>query len=480
MKSTKKKKSPLVEDFINSLMDDVKEEATSIENKTQSVAGPLGPIGVGLQKTKTFQKNKTSVRLATESDDPYTQTKKQEEKTQQTATHTFLPGVDLYASPQPVVLEKIDVKKQKDGFFEVQVHSQKAEKAEKAEPSNDEEVTQLSEVAEPVAVRDSSPEVLVYEEPDENKEFGVFGLDESVVQPMTVNKSVSLKVDEIPELSEDEFAEPKDVNQFSIDLDEKNNSLVQDDATVPLGAEPEERSLAMDKTIPPDPQTYRGRDYSEEPNKWGSSQRSSEAIANSRMSDEYAQTEHLRMAQQRIFQLEKENDVLRSENDELANAAEIIKNRIEEQASKISKLEEESKEERESFQSEVYILKGNLQHKENENIKLKLKIEDLEARLRTDFRKIRVRERELENRLELLKAEKLALVRAKDENILELRRKLDTLQNEIESYRAKLLELNQIIDSNQDQFKRTVKALRLALSNLEIKDENVVPLKKAD
>jgi hypothetical protein len=43
-----------------------------------------------------------------------------------------------------------------------------------------------------------------------------------------------------------------------------------------------------------------------------------------------------------------------------------------------------------------------------------------------------------------------------------------------------VLELNKTIDVNQEQFKRTVRALRLALSNLEVKEESIVPLKKAE
>jgi predicted nucleic acid-binding Zn-ribbon protein len=128
----------------------------------------------------------------------------------------------------------------------------------------------------------------------------------------------------------------------------------------------------------------------------------------------------------------------------------------------------------------LIIVKGTLQYKETEVGRARQKIEELEARLKSDFKKIRVRERELENRLELVKAEKTALLRAKDENILELKRKIDHLQSELDNYRGKVLELNKTIDANQEQFKRTVRALRLALSNLEVKEENVVPLKKAD
>lgn len=193
-----------------------------------------------------------------------------------------------------------------------------------------------------------------------------------------------------------------------------------------------------------------------------------------------AQAESLKLAQNRILELEKEVEVLRSENEELASAGEIIRSRTDELAVRITEIEKEKQEMQESAQSEILILKGNLQYKENEVAKARIKVDELETRLKSDFKKIRVRERELENRLELLRAEKSALVRSKDEYILEQKRKIDQLSQELDNYRKKCLELNKTIEANQDQVKRTERALRLALTNLEAKGENLVPLKKAE
>lgn len=193
-----------------------------------------------------------------------------------------------------------------------------------------------------------------------------------------------------------------------------------------------------------------------------------------------AQAENLNIAQQRILELEKEVEHLREENEELASAGEIIRSRADELSAHMTKVEKEKAEIQESAKSELLILKGNLQYKENEVAKARVKVDELEARLKSDFKKIRVRERELENRLELLRAEKSALVRSKDEYILEQKRKIDQLSQELDNYREKCLELNKALEGNQDQFKRTERALRLALSNLEAKEENIVPLKKAE
>jgi hypothetical protein len=55
-------------------------------------------------------------------------------------------------------------------------------------------------------------------------------------------------------------------------------------------------------------------------------------------------------------------------------------------------------------------------------------IERLKERVRSDIRKIRVHERELENRLEILKRDSEALIGARESKIIELKRKLDLLE----------------------------------------------------
>jgi hypothetical protein len=55
-------------------------------------------------------------------------------------------------------------------------------------------------------------------------------------------------------------------------------------------------------------------------------------------------------------------------------------------------------------------------------------VDKLKERVRSDIRKIRVHERELENRLEILKRDSEALIGAREAKIIELKRKLDLLE----------------------------------------------------
>lgn len=192
------------------------------------------------------------------------------------------------------------------------------------------------------------------------------------------------------------------------------------------------------------------------------------------------QAENLRIAQEKILELEKENEKLRIQNEELIAASEIVKERADLLNAQIHDFKSDRDELEQSFKSETSVLKAQLARKEADMVKYSMKIEELDSRIKFDLKKIRVRERELENRLELVRAEKNALVRTKDEQILDLRRKLDQAQLEVESYRQKCVELNKVIDTNQESFKRTTRALRLAMANLELQEENKAIIKKAE
>lgn len=193
-----------------------------------------------------------------------------------------------------------------------------------------------------------------------------------------------------------------------------------------------------------------------------------------------AQAESLRFAQDRLLELEREIDGLRRDNDQLAVAGEALQRRLDETLAINDNLEIRHRENLELHAEEKKSLRESLLNKRLEVERLQSKVDELEMRLASDLKKIRVRERELENRLELLKMEGAALLRSKDEVILELKRDVDRLSSEAENFRIKNQELHRQIDLDQDKFRRTVRALRLALSMLESDEEAMTLLKKAE
>ncbi|MCB0419392.1 MAG: hypothetical protein KDD61_00225 [Bdellovibrionales bacterium] len=180
-----------------------------------------------------------------------------------------------------------------------------------------------------------------------------------------------------------------------------------------------------------------------------------------------SQSEALRIAQQRITEVEEEVERLREENEGLAAAGEAISKHVDELKSKLARAEAKNKDMEERFEEEKTTLLEAIQIKDEELERRRIKQEEFDARLSSNLRKVRVRERELENRLELVKMEGAALLRSKDEIILDLKRQLDQAQQEIESYRSKGQDLGRQLGEKQEMLRRTVKALRLALSMLD-------------
>ena len=180
-----------------------------------------------------------------------------------------------------------------------------------------------------------------------------------------------------------------------------------------------------------------------------------------------AQSENLRIAQQRILDLEKEIERFRSENEKLVTAGETIRKKADELLAKNEAMESKYNLDVSSLTEEKGLLKKSLVFKDNEIDKLKDQLEEMKLRLNTTLQKIRVRERELENRLELVKMESTALVHNKDEIILELKRQMDQVSLELDNYQHKGQELNKQLNAKQEIFNRTIKALRIALTMLE-------------
>lgn len=267
-------------------------------------------------------------------------------------------------------------------------------------------------------------------------------------------------------VSDNTFPRPATTAQDSFQSTNASNAFNPNEKTIAVGQYANRNSNSNQDLVRVTPGTVR------------SSQKAGQVFTSADAS--LMQSENLRIAQQRILDLEKEVDHLRQENEELSSAADIIKMRSDDLLSQVNTIQRSKSESEEYLKNEILILKGNLQYKENELSQSKLKVEELDSRLKLDLKKIRVRERELENRLELARSEKNAIVRSKDETILDLKRKMDQMQNELDNYRQKCLELNKNLDNNHEAFKKTTRALRLALANLELSDDIKATLKKAE
>lgn len=179
------------------------------------------------------------------------------------------------------------------------------------------------------------------------------------------------------------------------------------------------------------------------------------------------QSEHLRLAQEKINELENELEELRRDNDEIMSVADTFKALSEEYYEHMEKLKSDLVDSRETSQQENRILKETLQEKDKQLYELKQTNSDLKSKVEANFKQIRKRERDLEYRLELVKAEEATLLKTKDKTILELRRRIDKLDQEMEAYRDKNKEHYEKLQHQQQTVRAVVRALRIALTRLE-------------
>ncbi|MEI6093009.1 MAG: hypothetical protein WCQ47_04915 [bacterium] len=94
--------------------------------------------------------------------------------------------------------------------------------------------------------------------------------------------------------------------------------------------------------------------------------------------------------------------------------------------------------------------------------------EEMKAKIRRDIRKIRTREKELANKLDMMKSDSETLLVAKDHKILQLKQHIDNLEFEIESLKDKNVTLQEEAKDTEEKAQRVIKALRLSTSLLEV------------
>ena len=95
------------------------------------------------------------------------------------------------------------------------------------------------------------------------------------------------------------------------------------------------------------------------------------------------------------------------------------------------------------------------------------KQETWKEQVREDLKRIKHKERELENKYELLKRDMQALLDSKDKHVLELKKKNDALELELESFDERLRRMNSQVAGIDAKKRRLIETLRLALSLLE-------------
>ena len=112
------------------------------------------------------------------------------------------------------------------------------------------------------------------------------------------------------------------------------------------------------------------------------------------------------------------------------------------------------------------------------NIKYREEVEKLSQKTKVDVHKVRARERELEEKLEMLRADAEIQIKNRDHKILDLKRRIDTLEFDIETSHVKEQQSLTGKQDLEDKMDRVIQTLRSAINQLEDDQGNDERLRK--
>lgn len=168
----------------------------------------------------------------------------------------------------------------------------------------------------------------------------------------------------------------------------------------------------------------------------------------------------------KIYKLEEEKN--RQNHDVVSMKAELDEKKIE-----ISLVKKRHGDELNHLRYQLGLTEDRRVMLEEKNKILRLEFDKLASKVRVDFNKIQNREKELENQLELLKADSEVQIRNRDVKILDLKRKIDTLEFDMENIVIKESQSKNVQVELESKLEKTIKTLRNAINSLETEDESL-------
>jgi CheY-like chemotaxis protein len=198
-----------------------------------------------------------------------------------------------------------------------------------------------------------------------------------------------------------------------------------------------------------------------------------------REQDVSALSAQLRQAREQIGLLEGQLKHERAVSSEFAHLAQ-------EQDRRINGFEKEKSVALESAQKEYDDLKFEMKRRSEKIRVMELQVKEateaterLKERVRNDIRKIRTREKELENRLEIMKKDSEALLAAREQKIIELKRKLDLMEFNMDLVQDLLEKERQSASGLREKLAKAAQMMRVAGGLLGPEEEAMLGLDKS-
>lgn len=190
---------------------------------------------------------------------------------------------------------------------------------------------------------------------------------------------------------------------------------------------------------------------------------------------------YLRIKEEQLDISDDERQELSLENERLQKEAHALQLRLRElehleaeMAKKVAQMEEDrrnadfqhqrEKEERDRAERSAAERVKQLEASVSESSE---KYENLRVRVRKDIRKIRENERDLEARLELLRRDSETLLRTRDERVLEMQRKIDALEFDLDQVQDSKVQAQMEAERYLAKLSRVARALHIATGLIE-------------
>lgn len=184
--------------------------------------------------------------------------------------------------------------------------------------------------------------------------------------------------------------------------------------------------------------------------------------------------EQLEIAEANKEELVNENERLQKECRELQVRMRELEHLHDELGKKVSVLEEEKEasertrlQEGETHEAQAKVHAEKIRSLEAQLSEANERYENLRVRVRKDIRKIRANERDLEARLELLRKDSETLLSARDHKVLELQRKIDALEFDLDQVQDSRVQAQMESERYLAKLSRVARALHLAVSMIE-------------
>lgn len=171
----------------------------------------------------------------------------------------------------------------------------------------------------------------------------------------------------------------------------------------------------------------------------------------------------------RIDELEEEK--LLNQRSNLTQRAELDEKKIE-----LSIIRRKLNEEIIDLKDKIKVLEERVLIQEEKNKYLQQELDKAGQKNKIDVKKVMFRERELEQKLELLKADAETQIRNRDLKILELKRKIDGMEFDMESITQQEKKTLESRFELEDKLDKAIRTLRTAISSLEENGERSTTL----